>query len=123
MNQNQARQWQHDYIPQKRQQKVIVKVKRSSWLTTGEKVIYTFCFALMIVATYYIVSFSSSIDTLNREQQTLETNISELTTTNQIKMFEIKELSDPARILGIAEENGFKIQDSKVKVIPSTSNK
>src|SRR5690625_1405983 len=103
MHHNQARSWQQDYAPQReRDKKVVVKVRKVGWLTKGEKVIYTFFLGLIILATYYIVSFSSSLDNLNREYQTLESEVNQVKTTNDILIYEMKELSEPSRILRIA---------------------
>jgi len=123
MMQNQARQWQENYVQQpERQRKVVVRVKRSGWLTKGEKVIYSLCAVLMIIGTFYIVSFSSSIDSVNREIQTLEENVQQKIVSNNNLTFEVKELSEPGRILEIASENGLKIQDTKVKRISKLTN-
>src|SRR5690625_2023873 len=123
MMQNQARQWQENYVQQpERQRKVVVRVKRSGWLTKGEKVIYSLCAVLMIIGTFYIVSFSSSIDSVNREIQTLEENGQQKIVSNNNLTFEVKELSEPGRIVEIASENGLKIQDTKVKRISRVTN-
>lgn len=123
MMQNQARHWQENYVQQpERQKKVVVRVKKSGWLTKGEKVIYSLCAILMITGTFYIVSFSSSIDSVNRELQTLEENVQQKMVSNNNLTFEVKELSEPGRILDIAYENGLKIQDAKVKRISKSTN-
>jgi len=119
MNSNQARNWQRNYEQvsqaQPEQKKVIIKVRKSSWLTKGEKVIYAGFGAFLIAAGIYIVSFSSSTDTLNREIQTIEANVQQQKVENETLMFQKDELSKPERITEIAKENGLKIQATQVK--------
>lgn len=117
MNTNHARNWQHDFKqPTKQQQKkVVIRVKKKAWLTKGEKIIYTFFGLLLIIAGIYIVSFSSTTDTLNRDIQTLEQQVQQQKIENESLQFEKRELSKPGRITKIAKENGLKIQDTKVK--------
>lgn len=112
MNTSRVRAWQ----PNPREQKTVrVKVRRKSWITKGEKIIYSFVGICLIAAGVYIVSYSSTTDTLNRDIQTLEKRISEQHIQNENLEFKIKELSKPERIMKIAEKNGLKIQDTKVK--------
>jgi len=117
MNTNHARTWQHDYVQpgQQTQKKVVIRVKKQGWLTKGEKILYAFFGLLLIIAGIYIVSFSSKLDTLNRNVQTLEQQVQQQTIENESLLFEIRELSTPERITKIAKENGLKIQDTKVK--------
>lgn len=117
MNTNQAKNWQQDYVkPSEHQEKkVLVKVKKRSLLTKGEKVIYTFFATVLIIACFYIVSFSSTTDTLNRNVQSLEQQVQKQKLENESLLFEVSELSNPERITNIAKEHGLKIQDAKVK--------
>lgn len=119
MNTNQARNWQRDHVQPSRQQqtqkKIVVKVRKKSWLTKGEKLIYAFFSTVLIMAGIYIVSFSSTTDTINRNVQTLEQQVQQQKLENENLLFEISELSKPERITKIAKENGLKIQDTKVK--------
>lgn len=104
---------QPSHSPQER--KVTVKVRQSSWITTGEKILYSFFGILLIGICYYIVSFSSTTDSLNREIQSIETEIETKQIQNETLTFEIKELSRPERIKAIAEKHGLEIQNTKVK--------
>jgi|SRR5690606_20158330 cell division protein FtsL len=117
MSVNHARNWRQMYpqeIPKPNQQ-VKVKVRTSGWITKGEKVIYSFICLLFICFGIFIVSYSSSLDQLNREVQTIESKVQEQQIKNEGLTFEKKELSRPERIISIAEKNGLKIQDTKVK--------
>ncbi|MEI3606728.1 cell division protein FtsL [Pseudogracilibacillus sp. SE30717A] len=117
MNTNHAKNWQQSYTQPERQQqkKIVIRVKKKGWLTKGEKMIYAFFGLILICIGIYIVSFSSSTDTLNRDLQTLEQKVHKKQVENESLQFEIKELSKPERITGIAKENGLKTQNTKVK--------
>ncbi len=117
MNTNHAKNWQQPYTQPERQQKkkVVIRVKKKGWLTKGEKIIYAFFGLILICLGLYIVSFSSSTDTLNRNLQALEQKVHKKEVGNESLQFEVRELSKPERITGIAKENGLKIQDAKVK--------
>src|SRR5690625_2374758 len=116
MNTNHARNWQHDYAQeQKQQKKVVIRVRKKSWLTKGEKVIYAFFGVVLILAGLYIVSYSSQTDSLNRSVQSLEQQVQQQKIENESLLFEVSELSKPERIIKIAKENGLQIQDTKVK--------
>lgn len=116
MQTNHARNW-NDYSttaqPETRKQ-VKVRVRQRGWITKGEKILYSTVGILLIAASFYIVSYASQNDSLNRNIQTLEETIIEQEKTNNLLMFEIKELSKPERIIEIAKENGLKI-NSDVK--------
>lgn len=114
---NRARHWRENeaYVNQQPQKKIVVKVKRKSWVTKGEKIIYSlFCLGL-IVASLYLVSYASKLDSINREVQKLEEEVHNQKIENESLYFEVSELSSPERIINIARENGLKIQDAKVK--------
>lgn len=117
MSANHARSWQQQIPNQspKQDRKVTVKVRKKGWITKGEKVIYSFVAICFIVAGIYLVSFSSSTDTLNREVQQLEQTVQNQKIVNEGLLFEKKELSRPERITEIAKENGLQIQDAEVK--------
>ncbi|MFD2628289.1 cell division protein FtsL [Oceanobacillus kapialis] len=117
MSANHARQWQQPRTQQRpeKQQKVSVKVQKQGWITKGEKIIYSAVGAMLIATGIFVVSFSSSTDTLNRDLQKLENTVQTQQMTNEELVFEVKELSRPERITQIAEENGLKIQNAQVK--------
>lgn len=118
MNTNHARNWQPNHtqsIGTNQSKKVVVKVRKNGILTKGEKIIYAFFATVLLAVGLYIVSFSSSLDTLNRDVQTLETNTQQMKVDNETLSFEVRELSKPERITKIANDNGLKIQDAQVK--------
>ncbi|HLQ73964.1 MAG TPA: cell division protein FtsL [Bacillota bacterium] len=121
MNTNNARKWQQSYSEQHsnhtydaREKQVKVKVQKS-WITKGEKLLYSMICFVVLIAGYYIVSYSSSTDTVNRDVQTIEAEIEQQIVVNEGLEFEIKELSKPERITQIAKEHGLKIEDGEIK--------
>jgi len=109
--------WQQSapaYKPEE-QNKVKVKVRKSSWITKGEKLLYSIAGICLVSVGIYVVSFSSSTDSLNRELQQLESEVQTQQVKNEGLSFDVSELSRPERITKIAKENGLKIQDAKIK--------
>ncbi|MFC3040238.1 cell division protein FtsL [Virgibacillus xinjiangensis] len=124
MSANHARSWQQmepQHTPDHKQ-KVNVKVRKQGWVTKGEKVLYSMMSACLVGAGVFVVSFSSSTDTLNREVQSLEQTVQQQKAENESLVFEVKELSRPERITSIAKENGLKVQDAQVKQAEGFSN-
>lgn len=118
---NTARKWDNisranEPIEQKQ---VKVKVQKTGWITKGEKILYSILGTVTILAGAYIISFSSTTDQLNRDVQSLEDTIVNQVAVNEGLMFEVNELSDPARITKIARDNGLKVQNSEVKRVQS----
>ncbi|GLO65900.1 MULTISPECIES: cell division protein FtsL [Oceanobacillus] len=124
MSVNHAPKWETNtqYHPETQPKTVVKKVKRTRWITKGEKVIYAFAGVLMLAFAVYMVSFSSSTDTLNRELQQIEQSVNQQKIANEGLSFEKEELSRPERIINIAEENGLKIQNTEVKQVQSFNN-
>lgn len=114
---NRAQHWREHELPNLEQpkKKIVVKVKRRSLVTKGEKIIYSFFSIGLIIACLYIVFYASKVDSLNREVQQLEQEVHNQKLENEALYFEVSELSSPERIITIARENGLKIQDAKVK--------
>jgi cell division protein FtsL len=111
---NHARSWEHSYTYQPQVDKKVV-IRKKSWITKGEKMLYSFVAAFLLIAGGLMVSYSSSTDSLNREIQTIQNSITEQQVVNEGLVFEIKDLSRPERITEIARENGFTIQAAEVK--------
>lgn len=118
MNTNHARNWQREQIERRHEhekKKVVIRTKKRSMITRGEKLIYSIFCIILMAASIYVVSFSSSMDKLNRDIQSLDKTVQQQKLENENLNFEINELSKPERITKIAKENGLKIQESKVK--------
>lgn len=117
MSTNTARKWDYNSrtADQVTTKQVKVKVRKSGWITKGEKLLYSVLGTITILAGAYIISFSSATDQLNRDVQSLEDTIVNQTAENEGLLFEINELSDPARITKIARDNGLKVQYAEVK--------
>lgn len=114
-------QWQryatHDLQPNQtpKERRVQVVVKSKAWLTRGEKILYSLFGIILILCSYYLVSFSSATDTLNRDIQALQEEIELKQIQNESLTYKINELSRPERIKAIAEKYGLKVQNTKVK--------
>lgn len=124
MSSSQARNWQQTQTTTapKKDKQVVIKVKKQSWISKGEKVLYSIVGTCLIIAAIYVVSFASSTDTINRELQALENNVQKQQVENKGLLFEKKELSRPERIVKIAKKNGLQIQDAKVKQVSALNN-
>lgn len=103
------------------QQQHNVQVHKKRWISTGEKVLYSLFSGLAILLCIVVVSYSSTLDTVNRDTQKLEKQIKAQQLQNENLQYKVKELSNPERILSIAKENGLKIHQSKVKQADSVS--
>src|SRR5690625_7091439 len=102
MNTNRVRSWQQEYVqPERKESKVVVRVKRKGWLTKGEKVIYSFAAFLLIIFCCYLVSYSSKLDQINREVQSLQHSVEQQVVENKSLDYEVRELSKPDRITKI----------------------
>lgn len=112
MNALHARSWQTSAAPE---EKSLVKVKKTGWITKGEKLLYSFVALCLIAGCIFMVSYASATDSLNRDLETVETKVQEQEVENEGLQFEKKELERPERIIKIARENGFEIQDAEVK--------
>jgi len=125
MRENQAIDWQQRSTVEtapNREQKVTVKVRKQGWITKGEKVLYSLIGTSIIIAGGFMVSFSSSTDSLNRELQQLEQSVQNQQVINEGLLFEMKELQRPERITQIARDNGLMIQNTEVKQAQNVNN-
>ncbi|WP_077326000.1 cell division protein FtsL [Virgibacillus siamensis] len=124
MSANQARSWEQTYAPQPQQQEKqkAVKVKKQSWITKGEKVLYSLFGFCIIIASVYMVSFASSTEQLNKEVQSLENTVDHQQVINEGLTYEKAKLSEPERIIRIAHKHGLTIQASEVKQATAYNN-
>ncbi len=119
MSSQHARVWQTE--EQQRQQvqqpnvvRKKVKVQRR-WITRGEKLMYIIFAVMFLAVSAYIVSFSSSVDQLNRNIESLNTQIDQQKVHNQNQAYKKKELSQPERIIRTAKNNGLEVKNTQVK--------
>src|SRR5690625_7406005 len=116
MNTNHARKWEYSPSAATKQNKqVVVKVRKQSWITKGEKVLYSILGLGIIIECTFIVSYSSSTYTMNKEVQSLESTVQSQQKSNQFLMYEVEKLNLPERSTKIAKVNGLKIQSAEVK--------
>ena len=87
-------------------------------ITKGEKLIYLFTAGLVVFVLYLILSNYATMYGMNHQIQETETSITQQTSVNDGLTLQVKELSDPERILGIAQNDlGMELNDKSVKVI------
>ncbi|WP_416151048.1 cell division protein FtsL [Salipaludibacillus sp. HK11] len=110
---------QQNTVPQpERETKSVKERVFKGGVTKGEKMIYSMAIIAMVFVFYLILSNYATMYTLNHEIQQTETNISEQQEINGGLTLQVKELSDPDRILDIAQNDlGMELNDKSVKVI------
>lgn len=123
MNSSTARKWNKtqnspEINKEHQEQKQTLNKKMiSREFTKVEKYLYIIVSVVLVLASAYVVSFSSKTDTMNRELQTFQGEIENQQLINEGLTFEVKELSQPDRITKIAKNKGLKIQDAEVKKV------
>ncbi|WP_101843794.1 cell division protein FtsL [Halobacillus sp. Marseille-P3879] len=115
MSMERARKLQQPVERQQEQKQIKVKVQKKQWISTGEKVLYSLATGLVVIASVFMVQFTSTTDTLNRDIQNMEQEIAQQKSDNDSLAYKAKELSNPDRILEIAKENGLELQNAEVK--------
>lgn len=122
MSASHARNWQQQTTAPQKDKQVVIKVRKQSWITKGEKVLYSITGTCLLSAAIYMVSFASATDTINRDVQALQNTVQQQQVQNEGLLFEKKELSRPERIVKIAKENGLQIQDAEIKQVSALNN-
>ncbi|WP_018932774.1 MULTISPECIES: cell division protein FtsL [Gracilibacillus] len=108
----------HDQVREQVQQPNVVRKKvkvQKRWVTRGEKMMYAIFAVIFLSISAYLVSYSSSLDQLNREVESLNTQIQQQTVHNKNLAFKQKELSQPERIIENAKKHGLEVQNTQVK--------
>lgn len=88
-------------------------------ITKGEKIIYSLFIGVFVIGLYLIISNFASIYLTNYEIQKNETFIEEQLHVNEGLELQVKELSDPVRILAEAEKMGMVLNEENVKYTQS----
>ncbi|TXL67593.1 cell division protein FtsL [Cerasibacillus terrae] len=109
--------WEQNYVRKNPNTQPKEKVHKKGWVTKGEKILYVFFTSVFLLAASFLVTFSSTTDTLNRDVQTLENKVDDQKIKIEALEFEKKELQRPERIIQKAKENGLNIKNSKVKSV------
>src|SRR5690625_5573555 len=102
MNTSYAREWKQTTTEQVQERRVLFRSRKQSWITKGEKVLYSVVGAVLIAGGFFVVSYSSSTDALNSNLQKLEQNVADQQAQNEVLLFGIEGLSRPTRITKIA---------------------
>ena len=102
-------------IPQRKQSKQVKVVVRSKRFTPGEYILMGLYALGFCLALFFVIHMSAEIDGMNRNIESIKTDIAEQQSTNEDLAYQKTELSNPERILAVAKEHGLDIQNTKVK--------
>ncbi|GEN55305.1 cell division protein FtsL [Halobacillus litoralis] len=122
MSAEQIRKQQPLQQPERQKQAKVKVHKKKKWISTGEKFLYSFATTAVLAASVFLVQTSAQTDTINRDIRGLEQEIQQQESLNENLAYQVKELSNPDRILSIAKENGLNIQNAQVKQAGKINN-
>ncbi|WP_179298822.1 cell division protein FtsL [Evansella halocellulosilytica] len=112
--QRQEQQWN----PQpKRETKTVKQKVFNGGITKGEKLIYFAALAAVVFGLYLVISNYASMYIVNHQIQQTESDIAQQASINQGLELQVKELSDPDRILAEAEAMGMELRVEDVRSI------
>ncbi|UCZ51832.1 cell division protein FtsL [Bacillus shivajii] len=107
-----------NWNPQPNQEKKIGKQKvLKGKVTKGEKMIYSAFLIAIVLGLYLVLSNYASMYMVNHQIQQTETEISQQASVNQGLELQVKELSDPDRILAEAKSMGMELRVDDVRSI------
>ncbi len=109
--------WEQNYVRKNPNTQPKEKVHKKRMGNKGRENIVCFFTSVFLLAASFLVTFSSTTDTLNRDVQTLENKVDDQKIKIEALEFEKKELQRPERIIQKAKENGLNIKNSKVKSV------
>lgn len=111
------KQFQQSVAPVRRQetQRVLEHRQVKKGISKGEKIIYSLFLATIVFGLYLIISNFASIYLTNYEIQQNEQFIEEQINVNEGLELQVKELSDPVRILQEAEKMGMVLNEENVR--------
>ncbi|WP_062323703.1 cell division protein FtsL [Halolactibacillus sp. JCM 19043] len=115
MNDELDRAFVHQQIPQRKQSKQVKVVVRSKRLTSGEYILMGLYALGFCLALFFVIHMSAEIDGINRNIESVKTEMTEQQMVNENLAYQKMELSNPERILAVAKEHGLDIQNTKVK--------
>ncbi|CAM3763520.1 cell division protein FtsL [Alkalicoccus chagannorensis] len=107
------------HSPQRRTQTVTKQVRvYKGGITYGEKILYLGSILILAALCFFVISNAAAVYSLNHEGQVLETSITEQQSANDALALQVTELSDPDRILTIAEQDlGMSLDSAQVQVL------
>ncbi|PRO65320.1 cell division protein FtsL [Alkalicoccus urumqiensis] len=104
--------------PQRQYTKKVRRQIHRGGITKGERLLYFMMVPVIAIAAVLIISNYSQIYSANAEIQTTEAAVTAQADQNEALTLQVKELSDPERILSIAKnELGMTLDNSQVKVL------
>lgn len=107
-----------DTAPQPNKTKQIKTRVYKGGVTRGERLIYSLAIPIIMAIGFMVISNYASIYSLNADQQSTQTSIVQQESLNDGLNLQVKELSDPDRILSIAQTDlGMTLNDEQVRVL------
>lgn len=100
------------------QNPVRVPAKKKNFITKGEKVLYLSFLAAFVLCALMVLQNQSVILASTQEIQTIEHSIDEKVKQNTDLSVQVSELSTYERIWAKAKEQGLKLNEQNVKVVP-----
>ncbi|SDI66288.1 cell division protein FtsL [Natribacillus halophilus] len=105
------------YVREEQREVQTVRRQIRKTFTRAEKGLLTLIGAAIVFSAILMVSNYASMYTQNQEISQLQNDISQQQQYNEGLEHQVSELSDPERILNIAEENGMELNEDNVRVL------
>lgn len=109
------RQVQQPLSPQRKKQTQRVHKSSKSKISKGEKLVYSLFLVVIVFGMYAVISNYASLYVTNHEIQQNEISIQEQIKTNEALALQVRELTDPKRILLEAKGMGMILNEDNVK--------
>ncbi|HSJ37190.1 MAG TPA: cell division protein FtsL [Planococcus sp. (in: firmicutes)] len=93
-------------------------VRKKGLITKGEKVLYLSFLAVFVMCALLVLQNQAAIQATTHEIQTIEKDVSEIQKQNTDLSVQVSELSTYERIWAKAKEQGLKLNEQNVKVVP-----
>ena len=93
------------------------KASKGARITLGEKILAVFVFLIFGMLAIKIIATQATIYEMNKGIQDLQTTINKQKTVNDDLRVQVKELSNPERMLKKAEGLGLDLKENNVKVV------
>ena len=109
------RQVQQPISPQRKKQTQTVHKSRKSKISKGEKLLYPLFLIVIVFGMYAVISNYASLYVTNHEIRQNESYIQEQIKVNEGLALQVRELTDPERILSEARGMGMILNEDNVK--------
>ncbi|EZH67147.1 hypothetical protein DH09_04225 [Bacillaceae bacterium JMAK1] len=109
----------HQHVEEHHQSQNVRAVKKriQKRITLGEKCIMFMILAIVVTTALFMISNYANIYGQNSSIDTLERDIAAQQERNAGLDLQVAELSDPERILHLAQEHGMELNEANVQVV------